>query len=238
MKYVYGPLHSRRLGNSLGISLVPSKVCQFNCVYCQLKRTTVRTTKRRVYADEKEVLEEVANFFRFKAAACRVDHITFSGSGEPTLHRSIGRLIRAVKQMTGSTIVVITNSAALIDPKVRRDVAAADIIVPSLDAVTQDVFEKIDRPVKGIKVREIIRALALLRRLFKGEIWLEVMLLRGINDSSEYLKRMQKVFARLAPDRIQINSPVRPPAESWVRPSTKKTLQNARKIFGPLSEIL
>ena len=238
MKYVYGPLKSRRLGYSLGINLVPSKVCQFDCVYCQLKRTTQKTMARRRYFDEEEILEDVRNFFRYKPQDCQVDHVTFSGSGEPTLHRSIGRLIRAVKKITPVSVVVITNSAALVDARVRREIAAADIIVPSLDAVTQDIFEKIDRPEKGIKISRIIRALTRLRVEFKGKIWLEVMLVRGVNDSDAYLKKIRDVVKGLSPDKIQINSPVRPPSESWVKSPTKKTLESAKKIFGVLAEVI
>lgn len=238
MKYVYGPLWSRRLGYSLGISLVPSKVCQFDCVYCQLKRTTVKTTRRRRYVDEGEVLDEVANFFRHKPDSCRVDCVTFSGSGEPTLHASIGRLVRGVKKITPLPVVVITNSAALVDARLRRSLAAADILVPSLDAVTQDIFEIMDRPKKGIKIRRIIESLARLREEFRGQVWLEVMLVRGVNDSVDYLKKMRDATRKFFPDKIQINSPVRPPSESWVKPSSKATLKMAKKIFGPRSEIL
>ncbi len=238
MKYVYGPVRSRRLGNSLGISTVPYKVCQFDCVYCQLKRTTVKTLRRGRYVDEKEILTEVENFFRHKEAGCRVDHIAFSGSGEPTLHRGIGTLIRAVKKMTALPVVVITNSVSLIDPAVRREVSAADIIIPSLDAVTQDVFEKVDRPAPGIRVRDIIDALALLRMSFKGKIWLEVMLVRGLNDAPEYLEKIKKVVVDLKPDRVQVNSPVRPPSENWVKPVSRATLKKACALFGPTCDII
>jgi wyosine [tRNA(Phe)-imidazoG37] synthetase (radical SAM superfamily) len=238
MKYVYGPVRSRRLGHSLGISLVPYKVCQFDCVYCQLKRTTEKTVRRKDYIDKKAILEEVRQFFLRKPAGQQVDYVTFSGSGEPTLHRSIGRLIRRVKEIAQAPVAVITNAAALVDAAVRRDLMAADLIVPSLDAVTQDVFEKIDRPAPGIRIGEIVEALIELRREFKGQIWLEVMLVRGVNDTGAYLKKIHEAARRIRPDRIQLNTPARPPAEAWVKPPTPAALKKAREIFGEDCDIV
>jgi wyosine [tRNA(Phe)-imidazoG37] synthetase (radical SAM superfamily) len=238
MKYVYGPVRSRRLGNSLGISTVPYKVCSFDCVYCQLKRTTRLTRRRMSYVKAGDIVDEVRAFFAHKPADMKVDHVTFSGSGEPTLHRSIGLLIRQVKKIARRPVVVITNSSTLTEASVRRDISAADIIVPSLDAVTQDVFEKIDRPAPGVRIEKVIDALGRLRQQFKGQIWLEVMLVRGLNDDPAYLEKMKKVIDRLAPDRVQFNAPVRPPAEQWVKPVTVATLRMVRRIFGPECEIV
>lgn len=238
MKYVYGPVRSRRLGNSLGISTVPYKVCSFDCVYCQLKRTTQLTRRRKDYVRVKDIIDEVRSFFAHKPADTKIDYVTFSGSGEPTLHRSIGTLIRQVKKISGVPVAVITNSTTLLEAGVRRDIRAADIIVPSLDAVTQDVFEKIDRPAAGVRIEEVIEALGRLRREFKGPIWLEVMLVRGLNDAPAYLEKMKRIIDRLAPDRVQFNAPVRPPAEAWVRPVTATTLRAVRRIFGPGCDIV
>jgi wyosine [tRNA(Phe)-imidazoG37] synthetase (radical SAM superfamily) len=238
MKYVYGPVRSRRLGNSLGISTVPYKVCSLDCVYCQLRRTTRLTSRRAGYVRVRDIVEEVRSFFARKPAGQKIDCVTFSGSGEPTLHRSIGTLIRQVRKISGVPVVVITNGTTLVASGVRRDISAADIVVPSLDAVTQDVFEKIDRPAPGVRIEKVIQALALLRRQFKGQIWLEVMLVRGLNDAPAYLEEMKKVIDRLGPDRIQFNAPVRPPAEPWVKPVTAQTLRAVRRIFGAGCEIV
>lgn len=238
MKYIYGPVASRRLGKSLGISTVPYKICSLDCVYCQLKKTMDKTTQRKKYVDADEILAEVRTFFQNKPRELVIDYVTFSGSGEPTLHESIGPLIRKVKTIAHAPVAVITNSTTLMDPEVRKGLLAADLVVPSLDAVTQPVFEKIDRPVPGIRIKDIIAALKKFRRAFRGRLWLEVMLVRGVNDSPAYLRQIKKVADGLKPDRIQINSPVRTPAEKWVRPVSAQTRREAKKIFGDLCDIV
>ena len=238
MKYVYGPLRSRRLGNSLGVSTVPHKVCSFDCVYCQLKETTQKTRERKIYVRTDEVIDELRTFFANKPPDLKVDYVTFSGAGEPTLHREIGTLIAAARSLTDVPIVVITNASTMIDEDVRRDLLAADILIPSLDAVTQDVFEKIDRPVGGLKIEEVIEGLRAFRREFSGQIWLEIMLVRDINDSVEYLRRMKEVVSGIAPDRVQINAPVRPPASPWVKVPDVATFKKAKAIFGKNCDVV
>ena len=239
MRYIYGPVKSRRLGYSLGISTVPYKVCSFDCVYCQLKRTTRQTLERKRYIPERDILKEFESFFKHKPQDLKIDCVTFSGSGEPTLHKFLGRLIRAIKSMTSVPVVLITNGSTLLDPKVRKDILDVDILIPSLDAVTQDIFEKIDRSVKGLKVKDIMGGgLKSFRKAFGGKIWLEIMLVRGLNDSLRYLKKMKKIIDTIQPDRIQLNSPVRPPAEKWVQPATARTLRMARAIFDNNCDII
>lgn len=238
MKYIYGPVKSRRLGNSLGITTVPYKVCSFDCVYCQLKKTTEKTSERKKYIDEKEILKEVRDFLENRRQDEQIDYITFSGSGEPTLNSSIGNLIKGIKKMTSIPLALITNSSTLIDPKVRREILGVDLIIPSLDAVTQDVFRKIDRPGLRLRIKDIIKALQNLRKEFKGKIWLEIMLVRGLNDSAAYLKKIKKIADQINPDRVQINSPVRPPAENWVAPSSPEALKKAKEIFGENCDII
>ncbi|MFH0877021.1 MAG: radical SAM protein [Candidatus Omnitrophota bacterium] len=238
MKYIYGPVKSRRLGYSLGISTVVYKVCSFNCVYCQLRETSQKTLRRRKYVPVEDILGELRSFFGHKPRGLKVDCVTFSGSGEPTLHQDIGVLIRSVKALTKRPVVLITNSSTLAHVMVRREILAADIVVPSLDAVTQGVFEKIDRPVRGLKIKNIIDALKKFRKEFKGQIWLEIMLVRGVNDSSVYLQKMKRVVDAIGPDRVQLNSPVRPPAESWAKPVTAKTLCAAKALFGKHCDVI
>ncbi len=238
MRYIYGPVMSRRLGHSLGISTVPYKVCPFDCVYCQLSRTVTKTGRRRRYVDERVLLAELRSFWRHKPAETRIDCVTFSGSGEPTLHTGIGRLIREAKKMTGCPVAVLTNGALLTNERVRRDLKDADIVVPSLDAVTQEVFEKVDQPLPGLSVEEIIKGLVRFREEFKGALWVEVMLVRGLNDGPAYLKEMRKVIDRIRPEKIQLNSPVRPPAHPWVKPATGPALRAACRILGPTCEIV
>ena len=238
MKYVYGPVKSRRLGNSLGISTVPYKVCSFDCVYCQLKKTTEKTSQRKEYIPQKEILKEVAGFFKNKPKNLKIDYLTFSGSGEPTLHRSIGSLIKRVKEIASLPVALITNSSSMGNLGVRRALLNADVVIPSLDAVTQDIFKKIDRPMRGLQIRDIISGLLKFRKAFKGSLWLEVMLVRGINDKIDYLQKIKKVIDLIRPDKVQINVPVRTPAEQWVRLPMRSTLKEAKKIFGKNCDIV
>lgn len=222
----------------MGISTVPYKVCSFDCVYCQLKVTTEKTKSRKGYVKKEEVLDELFQFFKTAPADIKIDYITLSGSGEPTLNKSIGPIIKAIKAATAIPIALITNSSTLTDPRVRREILDVDLIIPSLNAVTQDVFEKVDRPVKGLRIEDIVKGLLQFRKVFKGRMWLEVMLVRGLNDSPEYLKRIKKITDVIKPDRIQINSPVRPPSEQWVKPVSRFTLNKAKEIFGDNCDIL
>ena len=238
MKYVYGPVKSRRLGLSLGVTTVPYKVCSFDCVYCQLGPTRQKVTKRASFIDDNEILGEIRAFFENKPKELVIDYVTFSGSGEPTLSFSLGSLIKGVREITNTRVALITNSSLLVDPKVRKEAAQVDLIVPSLDAVTQAEFEKIDRPVKGMKVNDIIRALKLFRNNFQGEMWLEVMLVRDINDMPAYLRKIKKVIDTIKPDKVQLNTPVRLPAQKWVKVPAKDSLKKAREIFGVLCDVV
>ncbi len=238
MKYVYGPVKSRRLGLSLGVTTVPYKVCSFDCVYCQLGPTRQKVAKRSSFIDDKEILGEISAFFENKPKDLEIDYVTFSGSGEPTLSSSLGNLIKGVRKITKTRVALITNSSFLVDRRVREEAAQVDLIVPSLDAVTQAEFEQIDRPVRGLKVKEIIRALKLFRNNFFGQMWLEVMLVRGINDSEAYLRKIKKVIDTIKPDKVQLNTPVRLPAQKWVKVPAKDTLKKAREIFGALCDIV
>ncbi|MDD5020357.1 MAG: radical SAM protein [Candidatus Omnitrophica bacterium] len=238
MKYVYGPVKSRRLGFSLGVSTVPYKVCSFDCVYCQLKETTRKTLTRKTYLKTSEILEELRTFFTHRPKDVRLDYVTFSGAGEPTLHRGIGRILKAVRRMSPVPVVVITNASTLMQERVRRDLLDADIVIPSLDAVTQDVFEKIDRPVGNMRIEDVIEGLKQFRRVYGGKMWLEIMLVRGINDSVPYLELLKKTADEIGPDRVQINAPVRPPALPWVKVPTKSTLSAAKKIFGKKCDVV
>ncbi|GAB4311989.1 MAG: radical SAM protein [Candidatus Sumerlaeia bacterium] len=167
-----------------------------------------------------------------------VDFITFSGSGEPTMHSRLGELIDWIKQRTSIPVAVITNSAHLHDAEVRADLRSADVVLPSLDTVDEAVFQKLNRPAPGLTVEMILEGLRALRREYTGQIWLEVMLCRGINDSQPQLRRLAIYLNELRPDRIQINTPVRPGAEAIAQPCTEEQLEQARLIFGPRAEII
>lgn len=239
MKYIYGPVNSRRLGVSLGISLTPYKTCNFDCVYCQLGRTIQKKNRREEYIYIDDILKELKTWLKTnKSGAGRLNYLTFSGSGEPTLNIKIGGLITQIKKLTSISIAVITNSSYLSSSVVRGALRKADLIVPSLDAVTQNIFEKIDRPEKSVKIKDIIDGLINLRREFSGKIWLEVMLIKGINDGVREVKKLKTVIDKIKPDKIQLNSPVRATAEPDILPVDKDKLEKIRKIFGERCEIM
>lgn len=238
MNYIYGPIKSRRLGESLGIITTPFKYCSLNCVYCQLKKTTKFTIERREYVNPKAVLLELAQFLKEYPDYRTIDYITFSGSGEPLLNSKLRSIIRGVRALTPLKIGLITNSVLLTDTRTRSEILDVDLIVPSLDAVTQDVFEKIDRPFGDtIKIDDIIQGLIALRKEFKGRIWLEIMLIKDINDDLAYIKQFKDIVERINPDKIQLNIASRPPSESWVKVPSLEKLKKIQTILGGRCEM-
>ncbi len=232
---VYGPVPSRRLGFSLGVDLLPFKTCSMDCVYCQLGSTGATTVRRREFVPVRTILRQIKDALARKEP---LDAITFSGSGEPTLHSGLGRIIAGIRRLTGVKIVLLTNSSCLTGARARRDAAAADIVVPSLDAATPGVFARINRPHAGLTVEKIIDGLVAFRREFKGQIWLEIMLVKGLNDRPAHLRALKKAIARIRPDRVQLNTVVRPPAEKSARPLTRKELEAVREALGGEAEII
>ncbi|MCR4409601.1 MAG: radical SAM protein [Candidatus Saccharicenans sp.] len=233
--HLYGPVPSRRLGYSLGVDLLPFKTCSLSCVYCQLGRTRKTTIRRGQFFSAKQILQEVQEFLK---SGARVDFITFSGSGEPTLNKSIGWLIRKIKKMSGVPVAVLTNSTLLSRPEVRKELAAADVVVPSLDAASQEVFEKVNRPHPSLRAEKIIEGLVKFRRQFKGKIWLEILLVKGINDSPAHLKKLKAAVEKIKPDKIHLNTVVRPPAESQSRPLSPEEMEKIKEFFGEKAEVV
>ena len=215
MKYLYGPVPSRRLGYSLGVDLIPHKVCTFDCIYCQLGRTTIKTSRRREYAPAKKVLGELRGFFD-SGGECGV--VTLAGSGEPTLNTKIGDIIREVKDMTDTPLAVLTNSSLLTREEVRNDLLNADVVVPSLDAASPDTFKKINRQAEGITVSDVIDGLKEFRKEYAGEVRLEVMAVAGLNDTKKEVDELRQAIGIIRPDSIDLNTVVRPPAESYAKP--------------------
>jgi len=237
MKYVYGPVPSRRLGQSLGIDTIPLKTCNWNCVYCQLGRTVPLTNEREEYYPSEEILAEV------KVALANhqpgeIDWVTFVGSGEPTLHSGIGWLILEVKLLTDLPIAVITNGSLLYLPEVRRDLAWADVVMPSLDAGTAELYRQLNRPHPEATFSRLIDGLATFRREYSGRLWVEVMLVRGLNDTEVALREIAAILPHIQPDEVHINLPTRPPAETWVRPSDEEGLMRARAILGDIAKVV
>jgi wyosine [tRNA(Phe)-imidazoG37] synthetase (radical SAM superfamily) len=239
MRYIFGPVPSRRLGISLGVDLVPYKTCTFNCIYCQLERTTNQTLKRKEYIKAEEVLKELRQFFKSPNSELRTpNYITLSGSGEPTLNGKIGEIISGIKKMTSIPIVVLTNGSLLYRKEVRDSLKKADLVIPSLDAASAKIFKRINRPVKTLKVEKIIKGLIDFKKEYRGKIWLEVMLVKGINDRKEEIEKLKRAIAKIEPDRVQLNTVARPPCEKFAKALSKGELEKIKNLFGPPAEII
>jgi wyosine [tRNA(Phe)-imidazoG37] synthetase (radical SAM superfamily) len=224
------------LGRSLGVDLVPHKVCTFNCIYCQIGETTEKTLIRKEYVPVNEILNEIETFLR--EGSSLVDYLSLGGSGEPTLHSEIGRIIEGIKAITSIPVAVITNGALLYDQGVREDLLKADVILPSMDAISPDVFEKINRPYPGFSIERMIEGLAEFRKAFKGQIWLEILFCKGVNDKPEELKKMKEVIERIQPDLIHLNTVVRPPSEKWAIPLNQREMEEIRAFLGERASII
>ena len=233
--HLYGPVPSRRLGRSLGVDIVPLKVCSYDCVYCQLGRTTRLTAEPEELVDADEVMSELE---RWLAKGNTADYITFAGSGEPTLNSDLGAMISRTRELTDIPSAVITNGALLSDLSVIQGVSEADLIVPSLDAGTEETFRRINRPCEGLTLEMVVEGLRLLRQEFAGAIWLEVMLVRDLNDSDAELAAISAVISGLGPDKVQINTVERPSRSGGVSAVSPETLEKAREILGPSSEVI
>ncbi len=230
MKYLYGPVTSRRLGSSLGVDILPLKTCSFSCVYCQLGKTPRTTLERREYIPVEPVLSEIRQYI--EGPGPRPDYITFSGSGEPTLHLRLGELIDGVKKLADTKVAVLTNSSMLTLPEVRQALLPADLVVPSLDAATQPVFERVNRPAPGLRINAIIEGLIAFRKEFAGELRLEILLVDSINDTQAELEAIRAAALRIAPDSIDLNTVARPPAEGSAAPLTPERLAEAVGFLG------
>ncbi len=224
--YIYGPVPSWRLGRSLGVDIIPFKICSFNCIYCETGRTTNLTVERKEHVSKVPVIEELKAFLSKRK---NIDYITFSGSGEPTLNSKIGEMISEVKKLTDIPVAVVTNSSLLNREEVRRDLREADVVLPSLDVVTQSSFESLNRPHPSLKIEEIIDGLVEFRKEFKNEIWLEVLLVKGINDGPEEIRKLAEVIEKIRPDKVQLNTVLRPPAEEEVFALSQKELRSIQK---------
>ena len=235
MSQIFGPVPSRRLGFSLGIDVIPYKTCSFDCVYCQLGKTTRKTVERREYVSQKVVLNEVEQVLK---QGRKIDYITFSGSGEPTLNSQIGQMIHEIKKMTSLPVAVLTNGSLLFQAKLREELYQADLVIPSLDAASQEVLLKVNRPHFSLKIDEIIRGIKEFCRKFTGEVWLEIMLVEGINDTEEEIEKLASTLSEIDLDRVQLNTVIRPPAEEFARPVNLARLKEVKNIFGKKCEII
>ncbi len=225
-EHIFGPVPSRRLGRSLGIDLIPHKTCTYDCLYCQIGRTTQKTTARKSRASIDEIISELKTKLSTKP-----DYITLSGSGEPTLCSDCGRLIEEIRQITNIPIAVITNGSLLFNHQVRRDLLGADVVMPSLDAGDEETFKKINRPASEITFDKMLQGLIDFRREFKGKYWLEVFLIAGLNDSDEQIEKISACIEKIRPDKVQLNTVSRPPTEDVKAVSRERLRQIAKRIY-------
>ena len=223
--FIFGPVPSRRLGISLGIDLIPFKTCSLDCVYCECGRTTNFTRIRKPFVSVDTILEDLKPYLNKNN---KLDYITFSGSGEPTLNSDIGKIIDRIKEISNTPIAVLTNGTLLDDASVREDLLNSDLVLPSLDAVTPEIFNKINRPAKGVNILNTIEGIIKFRSEYNGKIWLEVFIASGINDSKEELHKIHKTILKINPDKVQLNTLDRPPAYDNIKSITMDKLDQIR----------
>ena len=236
MNFLFGPVNSRRLGRSLGIDLFREKICNLNCVYCEVGPTTVPVNRRGRYSPTREILAEITEFCAAPHRLAAVDVLTVTAKGEPTLHLDLGVILRHIKSLTDKPVAVLTNGTTLADDEVREALQLADIVVPSLDAVRAESFSKVDRPARGLTVEAIINGLRDFSRAYRGRLWLEILLVRDINDADADIDALLPVLTTLRLDRIQLNTVVRPPADPGARPVAEARLAEiARRLQASLA---
>ncbi|MBN2157681.1 MAG: radical SAM protein [Candidatus Lokiarchaeota archaeon] len=233
--HVYGPVPSRRLGKSLGIDCcppLPNKTCNFNCVYCQLGRTRHFTNQRREFFPVANLIKEVERRVE-TVGKSNIDYLTLVGDGEPTLYLKMGELINGIKNNWGISVCVITNGALLYDEKVRDELLNVDIIMPTLDAGIEKEFKLINRPIRHINFNEMVKGMIQFRDSFDGKIWMEFMAVGGINDHFDSLEKTRQLYEKIRPDRIYVNTPIRPPAEVWVKTPSLENMDLIERVLGP-----
>lgn len=219
-KHIFGPVPSRRLGRSLGVDLVPFKTCSYDCIYCQLGRTTNKTLERKEWVPLKDVIDQLKDHLHSKP-----DYITLSGSGEPTLFSRLDELILGIQEITNIPVAVLTNGSMLWLPEVRNSIKRADVVIPSLDGGSSQIFQYVNRPHKDITFSKMLQGLVEFRNAYSGQYWLEVFLLAGVTTTQMEIKRLKTCIAAIQPDRVQVNTVTRPPAENFADPVPQKQLE-------------
>jgi len=231
---VFGPVPSRRLGRSLGVDLVPLKTCTYDCVYCQLGRTTHKTADRKEWAPVKDILEELEG----RIPASRPDYITLAGSGEPTLFSRMGELIDRMRSITGIPIALLTNGSLLWRPDVRSQLMNVDLVIPSLDAGDETMFRAVNRPHESVSFRTMVSGLIDFRREFGEQYWLEVFLLAGYTAVEAEVSKLVELVRRIGPDRVQLNTVARPPAEDFAIGVSRERMVEFASMFDPPAEVI
>lgn len=234
MTHVFGPVPSRRLGLSLGVDLIPSKTCTFDCIYCQVGRTTNKTLEEGPFVPVGEVVAQIEE----RLLICTPDVITLAGSGEPTLYSEIAGVIQGIKGITKTDVVLLTNGSLFWREEVRRRVLEADIIMPTLSSAFDATFRSIHRPHHGLDLKTVVKGLRLLRKDYTGRLYLEVVLLAGINDTQREIRGLKALIDRIHPEKIQLNTVVRPPSDARAKPLDRDRLEEIKLFFGEKAEII
>src|SRR5665647_717375 len=232
MKYVYGPVPSRRFGISLGISPIPKKTCNYSCIYCQLGRTNHMTNTRQMFFAVKEIMDEFDEILKNNI---KFDVVTIVGEGEPTLYLGLGELISEIQKRTNKSVAVITNGALFYDVDVRKELYNADIVLPTLDAYDNESFKKINRPHGSIDFLMVNDGLKVFAEEYQGQLWIELMLIKGINDDDESLDKYSEILKKLKYEKLYINTPVRSPSEYFVMAIAHEKMNHAVEVLGGIS---
>ena len=229
-RYLFGPVPSRRLGLSLGVDLIPHKTCSLDCIYCECGRTTDLTVDEVNQIPPGDIIKELDAFL---GKSPLLDHITMAGSGEPTLYSGISRVIGHIKDNYPSyRVAVLTNGTLLWKKEVRAGLLRADVIIPSLDAVSPLAFNKIARPHSSLTPELIIDGMAALRGEYGGQVWLEIFLVPGVNDTDGEILLLKKAILRINPDKVQLNSLDRPGTENWVKKLDYRKMEDVAEMLG------
>ena len=234
-KYLYGPVPSRRLGRSLGVDIVPPKICTLDCIYCQIGKTTQTTIERKEYISADLIIEEISEAL---SQGLEADYITLAGSGEPTLNSGLGRMIDGIKKITDIPIAIVTNGTLLYMPEVRNDCAKADVVLPSLDAGDDEAFLKMNRPHPEISIEKLVSGLCEFRKQYSGQIWLEVFLVEAVNSYPEQIAKIKSAISKIRPDKVQLNTSVRPTAESNIRKLSPEKMNEIAVQIGSNCEVI
>jgi len=227
-KYIYGPVPSWRLGSSLGIDPISKdgKVCSFDCVYCQLGKAKFLTDERQIFVPVTEIIKEIGLL-----PSLRIDYITFSGTGEPTLAKNLGQMIKAVKQIRPEKIAVLTNSSLMHREDVQKDLSLADFVVAKLDAASPEIFEQVNKPIKNINIKGIIQAIKDFKSFYNGKLALQIMF---IEQNKYHASEISDIAKEINPDEVQLNTPLRP---CQLKPLSKRELDEIKKNFEGLNVV-
>jgi len=236
LKHIFGPVASRRLGISLGIDLIPYKTCSFDCIYCESGKTSRKTIERKDYISSENIIDELKLYLN--KSSVTPDYITLGGSGEPALNSQIGDIIKEIKNLTSIPIAILTNGSLLFMDQVKESLLKADLILPSLDAATKEIFQSVNRPHSSLNIKEIVRGLIDFKKIFFGKIWLEILFCQGINDSINEVEKIRDAIDRINPDKIHLNTVARPPADVSARSVSEEQLKIIKELLGEKAEIV